>query len=92
MSIKTMFNVTRTSDGRYRIHGVKDYTLILDNKYDAEHHAEYLNHLYQLSEQNKDYYNTLTRIKMLTEQIQRETSELHITELAIRIKNEVKTQ
>lgn len=87
-----MFEVKKTSDGRYRIHGVKDYTLILDNKYDALKHAEYLNHLYRLGEQNKDYYNTLTRIKMLSEQIQRETSELHITEIAIRIKNEVKTQ
>ena len=72
-----MFDVTSTSDGRYRV-----------NKYDALKHAEYLNHLYRLGEQNKDYYNTLTRIKMLSEQIQRETSELHITEIAIRIKNE----
>ena len=87
-----MFDVTTTSDGRYRIHGVKGYTLILDNKYDALKHAEYLNHLYHMSEQNKEYYNRLNRIQMLTEQIQRETSELHITEIAIRIKNEVKTQ
>ena len=87
-----MFEVKKTSDGRYRVTGVKGYTLILDNKYDALKHAEYLNHLYRLGEQNQEYYNTLTRIKMLTEQIQRETSELHITELAIRIKNEVKLQ
>ena len=83
-----MFEVKKTSDGRYRIHGVKGYTLILDNKYDAMKHAEYLNHLYHMSEQNKEYYNKLNRIQMLTEQIQRETSELHITEIAIRIKNE----
>ena len=87
-----MFEVKKTSDGRYRIHGVKGYTLILDNKYDALKHAEYLNHLYHMSEQNKEYYNRLNRIQMLTEQIQRETSELHITEIAIRIKNEAKTQ
>ena len=87
-----MFEVKETSDGRYRVTGVKDYTLILDNKYDALKHAEYLNHLYRLGEQNKDYYTTLTRIRLLTEQIQRETSELHITELAIRIKNEAKLQ
>ena len=87
-----MFDVTTTSDGRYRVTGVKGYTLILDNKYDALKHAEYLNHLTKLTEQNKDYYNTLTRIKMLSEQIQRETSELHITEIAIRIKNEAKLQ
>ena len=87
-----MFEVKKTSDGRYRVTGVKGYTLILDNKYDALKHAEYLNHLYRLSEQNKEYYNRLNRIQMLTEQIQRETSELHITELAIRIKNEVKLQ
>ena len=87
-----MFDVTTTSDGRYRVTGVKDYTLILDNKYDALKHAEYLNHLYKLSEQNKDYYTRLNRIQMLTEQIQRETSELHITEIAIRIKNEAKLQ
>jgi len=87
-----MFDVTTTSDGRYRVTGVKGYALILDNKYDAMKHAEYLNHLYNMSKQNKNYYNTLTRIKMLTEQIQRETSELHITELAIRIKKEVKLQ
>ena len=87
-----MFDVTTTSDGRYRVTGVKGYALILDNKYDAMKHAEYLNHLYHMSEQNKEYYNRLNRIQMLTEQIQRETSELHITEIAIRIKNEVKTQ
>ena len=86
------FEVKKTSDGRYRIHGVKGYTLIVDNKYDALKHAEYLNHLYHMSEQNKEYYNRLNRILMLTEQIQRETSELHITEIAIRIKNEVKLQ
>ena len=86
------FEVKKTSDGRYRIHGVKDYTLIVDNKYDALKHAEYLNHLYKLCEQNKEYYNRLNRIQMLTEQIQRETSELHITELAIRIKKEAKLQ
>lgn len=87
-----MFEVKKTSDGRYRVTGVKDYTLILDNKCDALKHAEYLNHLYHMSEQNKEYYNRLNRILMLTEQIQRETSELHITEIAIRIKNEVKLQ
>ena len=86
------FEVKKTSDGRYRITGVKDYTLILDNKYDALKHAEYLNHLYKLSEQNKEYYTRLQKILMLTEQIQRETSELHITELAIRIKKEAKLQ
>lgn len=87
-----MFEVKKTSDGRYRVTGVKGYALILDNKYDALKHAEYLNHLYKLSEQNKDYYTRLNRILMLTEQIQRETSELHITEIAIRIKNEAKLQ
>ena len=87
-----MFEVKKTSDGRYRIHGVKDYTLILDNKYDALKHAEYLNHLCHMSEQNKEYYTRLQKILMLTEQIQRETSELHITEIAIRIKNEAKLQ
>ena len=86
------FEVKKTSDGRYRIHGVKGYTLIVDNKYDALKHAEYLNHLYRLSEQNKEYYTRLQKILMLTEQIQRETSELHITELAIRIKKEAKLQ
>ena len=85
-----MFEVKKTSDGRYRVTGVKGYTLILDNKYDALKHAEYLNHLYRLSEQNKEYYNRLNRIQMLTEQIQRETSELHITEIAIRIKKEIR--
>ena len=84
-----MFEVKKTSDGRYRITGVKGYTLIVDNKYDAMKHADYLNHLYHMSEQNKEYYNRLNRIQMLTEQIQRETSELHITELAIRIKKEI---
>ena len=87
-----MFEVKKTSDGRYRVTGVKGYALILDNKYDAIKHAEYLNHLYKLSEQNKDYYTRLQKILMLTEQIQRETSELHITEIAIRIKNEAKLQ
>ena len=87
-----MFDVTTTSDGRYRVTGVKGYALILDNKYDALKHAEYLNHLYKLSEQNREYYTRLQKILMLTEQIQRETSELHITEIEKKKKNEVKTQ
>ena len=87
-----MFEVKKTSDGRYRVTGVKGYTLIVDNKYDAMKHAEYLNHLYKLSEQNKDYYTRLNRIQRLTEQIQRETSELHITELEKKKKKEVKLQ
>ena len=35
------FEVKKTSDGRYRVTGVKGYTLIWDNKYDALKHAEY---------------------------------------------------
>ena len=37
-------------------------------------------------EQNVEYFNTLTKIKMLVEQIQVESGELHVLELAIRIK------
>ena len=83
------FKVKETN-GKYQILGVNGYTLILNNKFDCEKHCNYLNRqeeqVKQFREQNIKYYNTLTNIKMLTEQIHRESGELHIIELAIRIK------
>ena len=83
------FKVKETN-GKYQILGVNGYTLILNNKFDCEKHCNYLNRqeeqVNQFREQNIKYYNTLTNIKMLTEQIHRESGELHIIELAIRIK------
>lgn len=87
------FRVKETN-GKYQILGVNGYTLILNNKFDAEKHCNYLNRRENLvckfREQNIDYYNTLTQIKMITEQIHRESSELHIVELSIRIKELVR--
>jgi CRISPR/Cas system-associated protein Cas10 (large subunit of type III CRISPR-Cas system) len=84
------FKVKKTNEGKYQILGVNGYTLILNNKFDCEKHCNYLNRRENLvckfREQNIKYYNTLTNIKMLTEQIHRESGELHIIELAIRIK------
>lgn len=79
------FTVKETGTGRYQITGTKGYRLVLDNKYDAMKHCEFLNNREQLVEQNQEYYTTLKKIKMLTEQIKIGTGEIHILELAIRI-------
>jgi CRISPR/Cas system-associated protein Cas10 (large subunit of type III CRISPR-Cas system) len=88
------FKVKETNEGKYQILGVNGYTLILNNKFDCEKHCNYLNRRENLvckfREQNIDYYNTLSQIKMITEQIHRESSELHIVELSIRIKELVR--
>lgn len=85
------FEVKLASDGKYQITGVKGYVLKMDNRFDAEKHCNYLNrneeHLNKFREQNIQYYTKLTQIKMLAEQIQRDSSEIHILELAIRIKD-----
>ena len=79
------FEVKETSNGRYQITGTRGYRLILDNRYDAMKHCEFLNNREQLVEQNQEYYTTLKKIEMLTEQIKIGTGEIHILELAIRI-------
>ena len=85
------FTVKKTSDGRYQITGTKGYRIVVDNKYDAQKHANFLNRqedmVDQFRTQNIEYYNTLTKIKMLTDQIHRESGELHVIELAIKIRN-----
>ena len=83
------FKVKETN-GKYQILGVNGYTLILNNKFDCEKHCNYLNQqeeqVKQFREQNIKYYTVLSQIKMITDQIHRESGELHIIELAIRIK------
>ena len=79
------FTVKKTGTGRYQITGTQGYRLILDNRYDAMKHCEFLNNREQLVEQNQEYYTTLKKIKMLTEQIKIGTGEIHILELAIKI-------
>ena len=84
------FEVKQTSDGKYMITGTKGYTIRVDNRYDAIKHANYLNRqddmVDQFRRQNIEYYTTLTKIKMLTDQIHRESGEIHVIELAIRIR------
>ena len=79
------FKVKKTNNGKYQITGTKGYRVILDNKYDAMKHCEFLNNREQLVEQNQEYYTTLKKIKMITEQIKIGTGEIHILELAIKI-------
>ena len=78
------FEVKETSK-RYQITGTKGYRLVLDNKYDAMKHCEFLNNREQLVEQNQEYYTILKKIEMLIGQIKKGTGEIHILELAIRI-------
>ena len=84
------FKVKTTNNGKFIITGTKGYRLILDNKYDAVKHANYLNRQRDMTEQfrqqNIDYYTCLSKVKMLSEQIQTESGEIHVLELAIRIK------
>lgn len=84
------FKVKQTNDGRYQITGTKGYRVVLNNRFDAEKHCNYLNRQHDMVEQfrkqNLDYYTTLSKIKMVTEQIHRESGELHIVELSIKIK------
>ena len=62
----------------------------MDNRFDAEKHCNYLNRQVKLTDkfrqQNIEYYTILSKIKMLTDQIHRESGELHVIELAIRIR------
>ena len=84
------FEVKRTSEGKYMITGTKGYTVRMDNLFDAEKHCLYLNKKEELLDkyiqQNAEYYTTLSKIKMLTDRIHRESGELHVIELAIRIR------
>ena len=84
------FNVKTTSDGRFMITGTKGYKVIMNNRYDAIKHCNYLNRIDHdleiFREQNIEYYTTLSKVKMLAEQIKVECGELHILELAIKIK------
>ena len=84
------FEVKQTSNGKFMITGTKGYTIRVDNRFDAEKHCNYLNRqeeqLDKYIEQNTEYYTVLTKIKMLTDQIHRESGELHVVELAIKIR------
>lgn len=85
------YGVKELQNGNYMITGTKGYRLILNNRYDAVKHAEQLNHLEQditiFRDQNIEYYTSLSKVKMLAEQIQSESGELHVLQLAIQIKN-----
>lgn len=92
--ITIKFKVKETNTGKYQIIGTKGYRIVVDNKYDALKHCDYLNHredeIELFRQENIEYYTVLTKIKMLAEQIQHESGEIHILELAIRIKNLIK--
>lgn len=88
------FKVTKTDTGNYRITGVSGYKLVLSNRFDAERHCNYLNrreeYCRKLKKQNIEYNVKLTMIKQLIEQLQRECGEIHILDLAIRIKRVIR--
>lgn len=88
------FKLKQTNDNRWQITGTTGYRIVLDNKYDAMKHCEYLNKQVNncdyLIEQNQEYYTALMKIKMVTEQIHQECGEIHVLELAIKIKNLIK--
>ena len=85
------YGVKELQNGNYMVTGTKGYRLILNNRYDAVKHAEQLNHLEQditiFRDQNIEYYTALSKVKMIAEQIQTESGELHVLQLAIQIKN-----
>ena len=84
------FEVKQTSNGKFMITGTKGYTIRVDNRFDAEKHCNYLNRqeeqLNKYIRQNTEYYTVLTKIKMLTDRIHRESGELYVIELAIKIR------
>ena len=84
------FKVKQTNDGRYQITGTKGYRVVLNNRFDAEKHCNYLNRqsdmVEQFRQQNIEYYTTLSQIKMLSDTIHQESGELHVVELTIRIR------
>ena len=84
------FKVKQTSDGRWQITGTKGYRIVVDNKYDAIKHCNFLNRqesmIEQFRKQNLEYYTVLTKIKMLADRIHRESGELNIVECAIKIR------
>lgn len=85
------YGVKELQNGNYMITGTKGYRIIVNNRYDAVKHSEELNHLEQditiFRDQNIEYYTSLSKVKMLAEQIQSESGELHVLQLAIQIKN-----
>lgn len=85
------YGVKELQNGNYMVTGTKGYRIIVNNRYDAVKHAEQLNHLEQditiFRDQNIEYYTSLSKVKMLAEQIQSESGELHVLQLAIQIKN-----
>ena len=84
------YGVKELQNGNYMVTGTKGYRLILNNRYDASKHTEQLNRLNEdleiFRDQNIEYYTALSKVKMIAEQIQTESGEIHILELAIRIK------
>ena len=85
------YGVKELQNGNYMITGTKGYRIIVNNRYDAVKHSEELNHLEQditiFRDQNIEYYTALSKVKMIAEQIQTESGELHVLQLAIQIKN-----
>lgn len=85
------YGVKELQNGNYMITGTKGYRIIVNNRYDAVKHSEQLNRMGQditiFRDQNIEYYTSLSKVKMLAEQIQSESGELHVLQLAIQIKN-----
>ena len=85
------YGVKELQNGNYMVTGTKGYRIIVNNRYDAVKHSEQLNRMGQdiniFRDQNIEYYTALSKVKMIAEQIQTESGELHVLQLAIQIKN-----
>ena len=85
------YGVKELQNGNYMVTGTKGYRIIVNNRYDALKHSEQLNRMGQditiFRDQNIEYYTALSKVKMIAEQIQSESGELHVLQLAIQIKN-----
>lgn len=89
------FSVIKSDHGKkFTVTGFNGFKVSLNNKHDAYCLCGYLNRNDELMQQeiskNVEYYNVLTEIKRLVEKIQYGTGEIHILELAIKIKNLLK--
>ena len=87
--MKDKFEVVDRNN-KHRVTGFDGFSISVDNRMDAVKLCEYLNGMERLLDEHRgkrvEYYTALTKIKMIVEQIHSGSGELHIIELAIKIK------
>lgn len=81
-------------NGKYSVVGFDGFSIRVDNKFDADQLAAYLNGQDQLVSEYRErwteYYTVLKKIKFIVDDIHQSTGELHILEKAIKIKELLK--